>query len=72
MCVCVCACVPVCLRLTDVKVTSAGITLLVTLAAAQLHQLNMQLVENVAVQCIHCIDQLQSERGVKAQHCRAT
>lgn len=44
--------------LTQVHVPSPGVTLLVTLAAPQLHEVHMELVEDLPVQRVHCVHQL--------------
>lgn len=45
-------------QLTQVHVAGPGVALLVAFTAPQLHELDVQLVENVPVQCVNRVHQL--------------
>lgn len=62
ICVSVYACISVCVRLTQVHIAYAGVTLFVALAASQLHELYVHLVQNMPIQCVYCVDQLQTHK----------
>lgn len=49
--------------LTQLHVSGPGVTLLVTLATPQLHELYVQLIQDIPVQCIHRIHQLGGKAG---------
>lgn len=53
--------------LTQVHVSGSGVALLVAFAAPQLHELHVQLVEDVPVQCVHCVYQLVGKEAVKGE-----
>lgn len=56
------ACISMCVELTQVHIAYAGVTLFVALAASQLHELNVHLVQNVSIQCVYSIDQLYTHK----------
>lgn len=49
--------------LTQVHVSGPGVALLVAFAASQLHELHVQLIEDIPVQRVHCVHQLVGKGG---------
>lgn len=49
--------------LTQIHVSGPGVALLVAFAASQLHELHVQLIQDIPVQRVHCVHQLVGKSG---------